>query len=109
MQICILFILSTIVNLTSEIDDKKVVAIADNAFTSRGVAQTNISNTKKVETSYLYIDNKTLIHKLKITIKGLGITSVVIPNTVKSIGADAFFGNKNIWLNHKNMVLSKRL
>lgn len=109
MQICILFALSIIVNLTSEIDDKKVVAIADNAFTSRGVAPTNISNTKKVETSYLYIDNKTLIHKLKITIKGLGITSVVIPNTVKSIGADAFFGNKNIWLNHKNMVLSKRL
>ena len=101
--------MSIIVNLTSEIDDKKVVAIADNAFTSRGVAPTNISNTKKVETSYLYIDNKTLIHKLKITIKGLGITSVVIPNTVKSIGADAFFGNKNIWLNHKNMVLSKRL
>ena len=94
MQICILFILSTIVNLTSEIDDKKVVAIADNAFTSRGVAPTNISNTKKVETSYLYIDNKTLIHKLKITIKGLGITSVVIPNIVKSIGGGAFFGNK---------------
>ena len=84
----------TDVVIPSEINGKKVVAIADNAFTSRGVTSTNISNTKKVETSYLYIDNKTPIHKLKITIKGLGITSVVIPNTVKSIGADAFFGNK---------------
>ena len=84
----------TDVVIPSMINGKKVVAIADNAFTSRGVAPTNISNTKKVETSYLYIDNKTPIHKLKITIKGLGITSVVIPNTVKSIGADAFFGNK---------------
>ena len=84
----------TDVIIPNEINGKKVVAIADNAFTTNGITPTTINNGKKVSASYLYNDNKASIHKLKITIKGLGITSVVIPNTVKSIGADAFFGNK---------------
>ena len=84
----------TDVVIPSEIDGKKVVAIGDLAFTDMGVTPTTISNTKKVMASYLYSDNKASIHKLDQTPTGSGITSVVIPNTVKSIGADAFFGNK---------------
>ena len=85
----------TDVVIPSEINGKKVVAIADYAFTSRGVVPTNISNTKKVSASYLYSDNKASIHKLKTTdVTGLGITSVVIPNTVITIGANAFYYNK---------------
>ena len=85
----------TDVVIPSMINGKKVVAIADYAFTSRGVVPTNISNTKKVSASYLYSDNKASIHKLKTTdVTGLGITSVVIPSTVKSIGRSAFKNNK---------------
>ena len=87
----------TDVVIPSEIDGKKVVAIADYAFTSRGVTPTNISNTKKASISYLYnIDNKkkvTLLNDQPQNI-GLGITSVVIPNTVTSIGIDAFRNNR---------------
>ena len=76
------------------INGKKVVAIADNAFTSRGVAPTNISNTKKVMPSYLYNNrNVGTVRKLNMSVDGLGITSVVIPNTVTSIGDIAFKDN----------------
>ena len=82
--------------IPSEIDGKKVVAIADYAFTTNGVTPTTISNTKKVSASYLY--NKDRITTTPLisgpTISGLGITSVVIPNTVKSIGIDAFRNNR---------------
>ena len=84
----------TDVVIPREIDGKKVVAIADCAFTDMGVTPTTISNTKKVMASYLYSDNKASIHKLDRSLTGLGITSVVIPNTVKSIGIDAFAYNK---------------
>ena len=84
----------TDVVIPSEINGKKVVAIADYAFTSNGVTPTSISNTKKVMPSYLYNDNKASVLTWMPSPTGLGITSVVIPNTVKSIGADAFFGNK---------------
>ena len=78
---------------------KKVVEIAYAAFTSSGVTPTNISNTKKVSVSYLYSDNKASIHKLKTTdVTGLGITSVVIPNTVTSIGKYAFYDNRLVEL-----------
>ena len=75
------------------INGKKVVAIADYAFTSRGVTPTTISNTKKVMPSYLYNDNKASVLTWMPSPTGLGITSVVIPNTVKSIGESAFTGN----------------
>ena len=88
----------TDVVIPSEINGKKVVAIADYAFTSRGVAPTNISNTKKVSASYLYnkdrITTTPLASGPTISISGLGITSVVIPSTVKSIGGSAFAYNQ---------------
>ena len=84
----------TDVVIPSEINGKKVVGIAVGAFTDMGVTPTTISNTKKVMASYLYSDNKASIHKLDRSLTGLGITSVVIPNTVKSIGIDAFAYNK---------------
>ena len=76
------------------INTKKVVVIADYAFTSRGVTPTNISNTKKASASYLHnTKNKSNIRRLG-DVSGLGITSVVIPSTVKSIGRSAFKNNK---------------
>ena len=84
----------TDVVIPSMINGKKVVAIADNAFTGAGVTPTNISNTKKASVSYLYnTKSKSNIRRLK-DVSGLGITSVVIPSTVKSIGRSAFKNNK---------------
>ena len=75
--------------IPSEIDGKKVVAIADNAFTHSGIIPKTISNAKKVSASYLYSSgNKAIITPLQ------GITSVVILNTVMSIGDYAFTDNK---------------
>ena len=87
----------TDVVIPSEIDGKKVVEIADNAFTSAGVTPTTISNTKKVSVSYLNNNKKDVAAIPLIGIPlpdGLGITSVVIPNTVTTIGVNAFYGNK---------------
>ena len=86
----------TDVIIPNEIDGKKVVGIADNAFTSAGVTPTTISNTKKVSASYLYNKDRITTTPLMSgpTISGLGITSVVIPNIVKSIGIDAFRNNR---------------
>ena len=84
----------TDVVIPSEINGKKVVAIADNAFTSDGIIPTTISNTKKVVPSYLYnIDNKKEVTLLNYQSIGLGITRVVIPNTVTTIGDYAFTDN----------------
>ena len=85
----------TDVVIPSMINGKKVVGIADNAFTGAGVTPTNISNTKKASVSYLYnTKNKSNIRRLLGDVGGLGITSVVIPSTVKSIGQSAFKNNK---------------
>ena len=98
----------TDVVIPSMIDGKKVVAIADYAFTTNGITPTNISNTKKVSASYLY--NKDRITTTPLvsgpTISGLGITSVVIPNTIKSIGSSAFAYNQLTRLNIPNGVES---
>ena len=80
--------------IPSMINGKKVVGIADYAFTSAGVTPTSISNTKKVSASYLYSGNKYVATPLNISVTGLGITSVVIPNTVTSIGINAFAYNQ---------------
>ena len=88
----------TDVVIPSMIDGKKVVAIADKAFTDGGVTPTNTSNIKKIFASYLYSGNKASIHKLKTAATGLGITSVVIPNTVTSIGKYAFYDNRLVEL-----------
>ena len=84
----------TDVVIPSEIDGKKVVGIGDYAFTDRGVIPTTVNNTKKVMPSYLYSGNKASVHKLAQTITGLGITSVVIPSTIKIIGESAFENNQ---------------
>ena len=85
----------TDVVIPSEINGKKVIGIANYAFTDRGVTPTNISNTKKASISYLYNNrNVGTVRKLNISVGGLGITRVVIPNTVTSIGDNAFKYNK---------------
>ena len=85
----------TDVVIPSMINGKKVVAIADNAFTSDGIIPTTISNTKKISASHLNNnENKYVVTPLTNQVTGLGITSVVIPNTVTSIGAGAFAGNQ---------------
>ena len=87
----------TDVVIPSMINGKKVVAIANYAFTDRGVTPTNISNTKKVSASYLYNDENQIIATQLVQDNppiGLGITSVIIPSTVKSIGNSTFYGNQ---------------
>ena len=80
--------------IPSMINGKKVIGIGDYAFTHSGIIPTTISNAKKVSASYLYSSgNKAIITPLQ-GIKGLEITSVVIPNTVMSIGDYAFTDNK---------------
>lgn len=80
--------------IPSMINDKKVIEIGDYAFTHSGIIPTTTSTAKKVSTLYLYSsENKAIITPLQ-GIKGLGITSVVILNTVMSIGKCAFTDNK---------------
>ena len=75
--------------IPSMINGKKVIEIGDYAFTHSGIIPKTISNAKKVSASYLYSSgNKAIITPLQ------GITSVVIPNTVKSIGYMAFYKNQ---------------
>ena len=75
--------------IPSMINGKKVIEIGDYAFTHSEIIPTTISNAKKVSVSYLYSSgNKAIITPLQ------GITSVVIPNTVKSIGYMAFYKNQ---------------
>ena len=93
--------------IPSMINGKKVVGIARNAFTSEGVLPTNISNTKKASISYLYNNrNVGTVRKIDISVDGLGITSVVIPNTVTSIGDGAFMRNQLTSLIIPNSVTS---
>ncbi|MDD7630561.1 MAG: leucine-rich repeat protein [bacterium] len=89
----------TDVVIPSQIDGKTVVAIGDYAFTKRGVIPTltaynNDYNDYKVSL-LSYNSNNYVIKSLSAPapIEGLGITSVVIPNTVISIGRNAFEGN----------------
>ena len=82
--------------IPSEIDGKQVVAIGNNAFTTKGVTPTGISTNKieyNIQPLYSKKDNYEVV-PLKVSLVGLGITSVTIPNSVTSIGKSAFYGNK---------------
>ena len=86
----------TDVVIPSQIDGKTVVAIAERAFTKRGVIPTLTAYNNDYKVSLLsYNSNNYVIKSLSAPapIEGLGITSVVIPNTVISIGRNAFEGN----------------
>ena len=86
----------TDVVIPSMIDGKEVVEIAYAAFTSSGVTPTNMANTNKASVSYLNNNKKDVaaIPLVGVAIEGLGITRVVIPNTVTSIGDRAFEHNQ---------------
>ena len=83
--------------IPSNINGKKVVAIGDVAFTTRGVEPTGISTNKieyNIQPLYSKKDNYEVVPLAIYTPVGLGITSVIIPDTVISIGNYAFYGNK---------------
>ena len=90
----------TDVVIPSQIDGKTVVAIGEGAFTTRGVIPTltAYNNDYKVGLLSNNSNNKYEIKQLAIGggthTAGLGITSVVIPNTVIEIGKGSFYDNK---------------
>ena len=88
----------TDVVIPSQIDGKTVVAIGYNAFTTYGVIPTLTAYNNDYKVSLLsYNSNNNYVIKslgAQAPIEGLGITSVIIPNTVTSIGRSAFERNK---------------
>ena len=86
----------TDVVIPSQIDGKIVVEIGDNAFTTKGVIPTltTYNNDYKVSLlSYNYIEKYEIV-QLKASLNGLGITSIVIPNTITTIDVGAFIYNE---------------
>ena len=81
--------------IPSNINGKQVVAIGNDAFTTEGVTPTGISTNKieyNIQPLYNKKDNYEVV-PLGTASDGLGITSVIIPNTVKIIGEGAFSHN----------------
>ena len=86
----------TDVVIPSQIDGKAIVAIADKAFTKSGVIPTltAYNNDYKVSLLGYNSNNNYIVKPLAFSVEGLGITSVIIPNTITSIGKYAFAFNK---------------
>ena len=87
----------TDVVIPSQIDGKTVVAIADYAFTTFGVIPTLTAYNNDYKVSLLsYNSNNNYVVKPLAgdRYRGIGITSVVMPNTITSIGGSAFAYNK---------------
>ena len=87
----------TDVVIPSQIDGKTVVAIADYAFTTFGVIPTLTAYNNDYKVSLLsYNSNNNYVVKPLAgdRYRGIGITSVVMPNTITSIGESAFAYNK---------------
>ena len=87
----------TDVVIPSQIDGKTVVQIDDYAFTKSGVIPTLTAYNNDYKVSLLsYNSNNNYVVKPLASpdVEGLGITSVIIPNTITSIGGRAFEGNK---------------
>ena len=89
----------TDVVIPSQVDGKTVVAIGDYAFTKSGVIPTLTAYNNDYKVSLLsYNSNNNYVVKplSEPGVIGLGITSVIIPNTVTSIGESAFRNNQII-------------
>ena len=85
--------------IPSQIDGKTVVAIGDYAFTTSGVIPvlTAYNNDYRVSLLSYNSNNNYVVKPLgDYNFTGLGITSVIIPNTVTSIGMFAFAFNNLI-------------
>ena len=94
--------------IPSNINGKQVVSIGDVAFTTRGVTPTGIS-TNKIEYNIQPLHSKKYNYEvvpLGTASDGLGITSVIIPNTVKIIGEGAFRHNNLTSVTIPNSVTS---
>ena len=94
--------------IPSNINGKQVVAIGNNAFTTKGVTPTGIS-TNKIEYNIQPLHSKKYNYEvvpLKGSLVGLGITSVTIPNSVTSIGKSAFSSNQLTSVTIPNSVTS---